>query len=371
MIARALEMTILPLTRVFARSAPARPRGADRRRSARWVLLYGVLAFGLLTLALETAAETVRPEWRDPEYGYRLRAVRRWQRERPDRPLVLVLGSSRTQFGVSPADMNLPDEPGAPLVYNFGYTSAFPLGMWFQLSRLFDDGIQPAVVLVEFASIHTRIDGPAEVQFELMGLRLSAGDVRRFAPYTSDPTVFGRQLDAARRNPWASRRPALMGDLLPDWRTADVRANNRVWESMDPYGRIFFRLEGTVDPTRRLREEGRKHASGLDAGEPGAVSDRALRDLAAACHARGIKLALFRAPESPEYRTMYTPAGRTSFDEYARTLARDFGAPVFPAPDMDEADFADGFHLLPAGAAKYSRWLAERHLKPWLAEALR
>ncbi len=367
-------MTTLPLTRVFTRvrSAPVRPRGQTQRRSAQRVLVYSVLAFGLLTIGLETAAETVRPEWRDPEYGYRLRAVRRWQRERPDRPLVLVLGSSRTQFGVSPADMNFPDAPGVPLVYNFGYTSAFPLGMWFQLSRLFDDGVQPAVVLVEFASIHTRVDGPAEAQFELMGPRLSAGDIRRFAPYMSDPTVFERQLSAARQNPWAARRPALMGDLLPDWRTAEVRANNRVWESMDPYGRIFFRLEGTADPTRRLREEGRKHTSGLDAGSPGAVSDRAFRDLAAACHARGIKLALFRAPESPAYRAMYTPAGLASFDEYACALARDFGAPVLPAPDhMEEADFADGFHLLPAGAAKYSQWLAEQHLKPWLAETLR
>ena len=48
------------------------------------------------------------------------------------------------------------------------------------------------------------------------------------------------------------------------------------------------------------------------------------------------------------------------------------GVRVFPAPEhLDEADFMDGYHLLPAGAAKYSRWLADNHLKPWLAEALK
>ena len=32
-----------------------------------------------------------------------------------------------------------------------------------------------------------------------------------------------------------------------------------------------------------------------------------------------------------------------------------------------EEDFADGHHMLPAAAGRYSRWLAAERLKPWLA----
>jgi len=39
---------------------------------------------------------------------------------------------------------------------------------------------------------------------------------------------------------------------------------------------------------------------------------------------------------------------------------------VFPSPDLAETDFADGHHLLPHAAAKYSHWLADTHVKPWL-----
>ncbi|HEY1190718.1 MAG TPA: hypothetical protein VGE74_24010, partial [Gemmata sp.] len=58
---------------------PGAPGVRRARRSARRAVAFGVLAFGLVTLALETAAETNRPQWRDPEYGHRLNRARVWQ----------------------------------------------------------------------------------------------------------------------------------------------------------------------------------------------------------------------------------------------------------------------------------------------------
>lgn len=351
-------------------SAARRPASGSARRA----VAFGAVAFGLLTLGLIVAAETIKPEWRDPEYGHRARAARRWQRDRPDRPLVLAVGSSRTEYGISPADMDFPDEPGSPLVFNFGYSGAFPLGMWLQLARAFDDGLKPSAVLVELAYAHVRVDGAAEDQFPKWGPRLSEADLRRLAPYTNDPTAFRRELTAARRDPWVARRPALVSDLLPDWQIAAVRSDHDRWEGMDRYGRIFLLPERVTDDSRR-RLWASVHANApaaLTAGPPGAVSDRALRDLAAACRARGVAVAFFWAPESPAFRALYTPAARACIDDYSRALARDLGVPVFPAPGhLPESDFPDGFHLFPAGAATYSRWLADHHLRPWLASTLK
>ncbi|MFO0823844.1 MAG: hypothetical protein U0792_12135 [Gemmataceae bacterium] len=42
--------------------------------------------------------------------------------------------------------------------------------------------------------------------------------------------------------------------------------------------------------------------------------------------------------------------------------------PVFsPWQDGTEDEFMDGHHMLKHGAERYSRWLADTHLKPWLS----
>ena len=49
-------------------------------------------------------------------------------------------------------------------------------------------------------------------------------------------------------------------------------------------------------------------------------------------------------------------------------LTQELGVKVFPAPEhLVEDEFSDGYHLMRCGAENYSRWLADTHLKPWLA----
>lgn len=142
---------------------------------------------------------------------------------------------------------------------------------------------------------------------------------------------------------------------------------------MDPAGFCPMPREWV---TETIREEARAvlpvHRAAINNQPVGAESERAHRAILARCKADGIRVALCWSPESPAYRAMYTPAGLATRDAYAARLAADFGVPVFPAlAYLDEADFADGYHMMPDGAAKYSRWLADAHLKPWLAEALK
>lgn len=59
--------------------------------------------------------------------------------------------------------------------------------------------------------------------------------------------------------------------------------------------------------------------------------------------------------------------------KWSQVVAEELGVPVFSAPEtgLVDGDFADPVHMLSHGAAKYSRWLADTHLKPWLAAAIR
>ena len=72
------------------------------------------------------------------------------------------------------------------------------------------------------------------------------------------------------------------------------------------------------------------------------------------------------------FRSWYSPESQAAVAAFCRTLTEELGCPVFAAPEgYAETDFADGHHMLPPAARRYSRDLADRHLKPWLAQALK
>ena len=98
------------------------------------------------------------------------------------------------------------------------------------------------------------------------------------------------------------------------------------------------------------------------------ITCRVNRDMVARCRNEGIAIAFAWVPESPRYREAYGPAGPLAIAEHTRFPTEGLRVNAFPAPgNLAEEDFSDGYHLMRHGAAKYSRWLAEMHLKPWLA----
>src|SRR5262245_35057177 len=127
---------------------------ATTKPSARWgappwkTLAWGLAVFVGAQLALAAAIEQWRPEWRDPEYGTKRRLLHALLAEQPDRPLLLVLGSSRTDAGLRPD--RLPDVlPGSPVVFNFSLVGSGPFKELLCLHRLLAEGIRPQWLIVE------------------------------------------------------------------------------------------------------------------------------------------------------------------------------------------------------------------------------
>src|SRR5262245_58127822 len=75
-------------------------RRADRSRRPRRALLYGGAAFAALFLAAGAAVEFGPPDLRDAEFALKWRRLAALTGRQPNRPLWLVLGSSRAAMGI-------------------------------------------------------------------------------------------------------------------------------------------------------------------------------------------------------------------------------------------------------------------------------
>src|SRR5256885_15170486 len=106
------------------------------RRRLGWLLA----GFALCQLLLAVLIDTGLPAVRDPEFDARLQRLRARQEETPGRPLVLVLGSSRTGYGLDARRLSEAEPDGGALVFNFGISGSGPLFQLISLRRLLDAG---------------------------------------------------------------------------------------------------------------------------------------------------------------------------------------------------------------------------------------
>jgi hypothetical protein len=313
----------------------------------------------LAHLALAFAVETVKPEWRDPEYGHRIKQLQAIQRANPHRPLCVALGSSRTLMAINPEAMGFAVEPGSPLVYNFGQTGAGPLQINLTLQRILADGVKPTFVLVEIFPAALLNDGPAEDLLKTWGPRLNRGDIERLSPYSADRAVLWRTWASNRARSWYTLRFIVMNHWQPNWLPLNQRIDHQ-WNLMTPRGWMPM---PSISPEVRSDSIAKARADfepKLMNFKVGAASDRALRDVAAICRERGIRLAFFITAEGPEFQSWYAPQSRRAIAESLVRLSAELSVPIFDCSDgFDESEFADSHHMLPAGAARFSKRLAE------------
>ncbi|MBA4191939.1 MAG: hypothetical protein C0467_28500 [Planctomycetaceae bacterium] len=344
----------------------ATPAIRNRRRAARAAIGSGLVVFVLATLGLSIALETTHPEWREPEFGHRLALLRKQAR-----PVVLVIGTSRTQNAIAPDTMSFPNEAGSPRVMNFGQSAATPLKELLTLHRVLDEGVKPAAVVVELFPPALAVNGTDEAELRDRALRLSANDIEHLAPLCERPSELWHRWLLARAVPWHAHRQVLMNHWGTRWQPANERIDFQ-WTSLDANG---FQATSEVSAERRellTAVARREWADGFIGFHPGASSVRAVRELVAVCRARAIPVAFFVPPISPGFRAAFSPGVLATAESYLQSLCDELGVPVFPTTlDVTEDEFMDGHHMLKHGAERYSRWLADTHIKPWLAQSRR
>ncbi len=338
---------------LFVSRAPSRARAKPQ---AALVWFVGAV-FALHLLAL-VALDSPWPNLRDPEYAMRLTRLRERSGEHPDRPLVVIVGTSRACMGVKPAAWEAV-RPGAtddPLLFNFSTVGAGPIQQLITVRRLFADGARPAVVLLEYWPPVLRQDGRYDEQ-DRIDRRLRYDDLPVVRGYFPDPARAERLMRETRASAIYANRDRWLVRAVPTWMSPHLRADI-TWREMDDWGWLPGLDVKPHDAATRqtfldhYREDFRARFDGY-AVHPN--SDRALREAVAVARANGARVGFVFLPESSEVRNWYTPEAEAAGRAHLAALARDLGAPVIDARAwMADNLLADGHHLSRVGAGAFT-----------------
>jgi hypothetical protein len=330
-----------------------------------------MLFFVAAQLGLAVAMEQWRPELRDLEYGAKRTRLQARLAENPGRPLLLLLGSSRANLGIHPGALPpLPavrpprgGPPAEPLVFNASLMGAGPLIELLCLRRLLDEGFRPDWVILECWPANWDQGGDNSEFPRLVVSRLSSADVRLLRRYHPQPADLCREWCLARATPWSSSRFALLMQYARDSLPKEKHRDD-MWQHIDPWGWLPY--QGSADPKDiavRLTRTRDQFAPLLHDFRITPTTDRAWHDLLALCRQEGIAATLLYMPESKVFGSWYPPAVRAETDRYLRRLSRECRVSLVDARDWcPDEDFADGFHLLPPAADRFSERLGREGL---------
>ncbi len=311
------------------------PFAPNRHRSrARLALALFPPAFVVVLLTVWAGVEAAVPEITDTDYHARLQLVRTAAAEHPDRPLGIVLGSSRTVWAFRPEQLTEPD--GVHWV-NGAHVGAGPTLDRVILHRFLRDGIRPTVVVLEvmppfFVKENNRF---VVGHFAVSEMPLA----RRYSdkPFGYDYHFLRHRL---RRAPDLVR----VTDPLAGYQIHDARGGRIAEIDMSP-----------ADRAKRTAAAFKEHGEYLRRMTVRPAADLAFRDTLREAADHGIRVVVLRAPEGPTFRSWYDPEGLKRFDEYIAGVAGEFGTPVIDARLwLDEEDFFDSHHALKRGADKFT-----------------
>jgi hypothetical protein len=340
-------------------------RGKSGRRTARAVIIWGVVAFVAVQAAVAASADLLAPEVYDPEYAARLARLQARRAEHPDRPLLLLLGSSRTGQLFRPEQMPpLADTDGRTVLpFNFSRNGGGPVYSRLAYSRLCQENLKPDWVVVELmpALMTARYE-------RYFYTSVTAGELRDLARYISGRRAVGFYAKL-HLLPGYKNRTGLLRSVAPSWVMPGGADDPEA--TIDALGGEGKRIRPSMPDAERRAEDARVSAGYAEilanyAIDPGA--DRALRDLLRACREGGTRVAVIRTPESTTFRAAYRPDALATLDAYAADLTREFGVKVIDARRwLADEQFEDGHHPLLSGQVTFTARLHREVLVPLAA----
>lgn len=346
----------------WPQTAIGSPHVASRRHAARRAVLMALAAFLLCNVGLVIAMDAVFPQIRDPEYGRRLHRLQARLAEHPERPLVVTIGSSRCSMGVRPDvwEATRPRTRAAePMLFNMSLVGSGPLMENFCLRRLYNDGITPDAVILEYWPPFLREDGPYWEIDRIDHHRCYPSDRAFIREFSTDPAGFERSMLHCRLNPFSEHRHHLLAQIVPSWLPWHRRLDP-TWAGLDGWGWLPG-LDEPHPPNADLRQARLAHCEQVyrkqfDGYRIHPLADRGLRSSVALARANGAKVAFVYLPESTEFRGWIPPEVEAECREHLAGLCRELDVPLIDARSwLADGFLVDGFHLSRLGATEFSR----------------
>jgi hypothetical protein len=340
-----------------------RQRAARRGRRA---ICSGLICFAGFQIALALGISYRLPELRDLEYGQRIKFLRAHLREEPNRPLLVVVGGSRTAIGVAP-DAIPGSSPDSPLLFNCGLDGADPLLELLCLRRLLADGIRPAWVVIEVMPPLLNLDqGMTELRWGNVRTRLEWRDLPLVWRYSREPWDFHLTWLQEQICPWHTHRRALLKTYARSWLSSELRLG----DDRDFRGCFGWRPH-PLEPRSPEEAMSFLNLTRIAFTEPLAAfaiqetADRALHEVLSLCRDEQLPVALLLMPESSAFRSWYLPTTHERLDTYLARLSRDYSAPIWDTRSwIGDEGFIDGNHLSVTGAAQFTQLFHRRIIVP-------
>ncbi|HVX11810.1 MAG TPA: hypothetical protein VHC22_11565 [Pirellulales bacterium] len=332
----------------------------------RDTLIWGLLCFAILQVGFGVVVDRWCPDIRHPEYGRKLSLIKTRAAERPESPLLLALGTSRTAFGFCPGA----GHDQAAWQFNFGLTGIGPVQELICLRRLLAAGVRPAQLLIE---IHPAFLHQTPGWCEARGVdvrKLDGHDLAVLCRYAYQPAELAWGWIVSRLSPWYSYRTELLRRAMPCWLEEVSRRDERMLAETDGLGWSRFPVRPADDAERQ--RVGRLCADLYkgplaDFEVSGLVRD-AVDEMLTICRREQIDAALVLMPEGELFRGRYPRAALNRLDDYLEDVRQRFAIRVFDCRLWcDDRQFCDGQHLLPEGAQAFTARLRGDLLSPWLA----
>jgi hypothetical protein len=329
-----------------------------------WFL--GMYAAGLLVFLVGLDCS---PPWVYNGGRYKWQNLLRLVEREPGRPLVVMLGSSRTDHLFEACCLDgLPGPGGQPLAaYNFGAPAAGPIHEYLYLRTMLAAGIRPRLLLVEFLPVllNERRKGLISEENWTSAPWRSLPEMIFLRPYLARPDLKFHDWLEARAVPWYFFRYHLQRGLLGlmyGGGKPDRDFIHDAWGHMIPEG------PDRGEIARRLYRTRHYYRPTLQELRLGNGPSQAMRDLLECCRREGIPVALVVTPESTEFQSWYGREALAPAAEFLKELRATYDVPVLDARGwVRDEDFQDGHHVLAGGAQAFTHRLIEE-LRPLLAE---
>jgi hypothetical protein len=340
-----------PAARSLSMAVPRRMKTDGRR-----ALLWAVAVYAIAQVGLTCSMENFLPV----TFRYLLRA--KWERlnevaaSEPDRPLAVMLGSSRTEYGLRADQLDgLAGPDGKRFkAYNYGLPSLGPLYEGLSLREMLDAGIRPRLLLVEYLPPLLNEPRKNYVSEEAWTAAswLNATQLARLWPYFKRPDYKARDWFEARTAPWYVFRREIQA-----WALGKLRPKHaiKIEVPYDAWGHKEQEVTSAAEIDERMKVAYNLFHESLGCLQVGHGPAKSLRDLVEICRRERIQAVFVAMPESTTFRSWYSAEASAEIRDLLRELHDKRGAGVIVATDwIDDKEFVDGHHMTVAGSKVFT-----------------